>query len=30
MITQPKQIDSLYDALPEDKREYIEKRDGKK
>ena len=29
MITQPKQIDDLYDALPEEKREYIEKRDGR-
>jgi hypothetical protein len=30
MITQPKQVDSLYDALPEEKRAQIEQRDSKK
>lgn len=30
MITQPKQIDNLYDNLPEEKRQQINKRDGKK
>lgn len=30
MITQPKQIDTLYDSLPPGKKEQIEKRDGKK
>jgi len=29
MITQPKQIETLYDSLPQGKREQIEKRDGK-
>lgn len=29
LITQPKQIDTLYDSLPEGKKEQIEKRDGK-
>lgn len=29
MITQPKMIDALYEALPEDKREHIAKRDKK-
>jgi len=29
MITQPKQIDTLYDSLPQGKKEQIEKRDGK-
>jgi hypothetical protein len=29
MITQPKQIDLIYGSLPADKREQIEKRDGK-
>jgi len=29
MITQPKQVDSLYDALPEEKRAQIEQRDSK-
>ena len=30
MITQPKEIDGLYSAIPPEKREQIEKRDGKK
>jgi hypothetical protein len=30
MLTQPKEIDALYDGLPVDKREQINKRDGKK
>lgn len=30
MITQPKEIDLLYDVLPADKRDQIDKRDGKK
>ena len=30
MITQPKEIDGLYNVLPSDKRAQIEKRDGKK
>lgn len=29
MITRPKEIDELYNSLPEGKREQIEKRDGK-
>lgn len=29
MITQPKHIDTLYDSLPAEKKEQIEKRDGK-
>jgi hypothetical protein len=29
MITQPKHIDTLYDSLPVEKKEQIEKRDGK-
>jgi hypothetical protein len=28
MITQPKEIDKLYDSLPESKREAIDRRDG--
>jgi Domain of unknown function (DUF4145) len=30
MLTQPKEIESLYDVLPADKREQIDKRDGRK
>ncbi|MCW5206875.1 DUF4145 domain-containing protein, partial [Desulfobulbus sp. F5] len=29
MITQPKHIDTLYDSLPVEKKEQIDKRDGK-
>jgi hypothetical protein len=29
MITQPKHVDALYGILPQDKRDQIEKRDGK-
>ena len=30
MISQPKQIDAMYKALPREKRDHIEKRDGRK